>query len=80
MKEIMLHDQWLVKVSLEDVFRMTTDFEKFPERFPKVAESIRAKKREGDYLEMDATVRSFGKEFPVRIKTRILPGKGKEDE
>ena len=76
MKEITLHDQWLVKAPVEDVFRMMTDFEKFPEHFPKVAESIQVKKREGNYVEMDATVRSFGKIFPVRMKTRVLPGKG----
>ncbi len=76
MKEITLHDQWLVKAPVEDVFRMMTDFEKFPEHFPKVAESIQVKKREGNYLEMDAIVRSFGKKFPVLMKTRILPGEG----
>jgi len=76
MKEITLHDQWLIKAPVEDVFRMMTDFERFPENFPKVAGSIQVKKREGNYLEMDATVRSFGKEFPVRMKTRILPGEG----
>jgi carbon monoxide dehydrogenase subunit G len=76
MKEITLHDQWLVKAPVEDVFKMMTDFEKFPEQFPKVAESMQVKKREGNDLEMDAMVRSFGKKFPVRMKTRILPGKG----
>lgn len=76
MKEITLHNQWLVKAPVEDVFRMMTDFEKFPEHFPKVAESIQIKKREGNYLEMDAIVRSFGKKFPVKMKTQILPGKG----
>jgi hypothetical protein len=76
MKEITLHDQWLVKASVGDVFRVITDFEKFPEHFPKVAESIRVKKREGDDVEMEAIVRSFGKKFPVRMKTHILPGKG----
>ncbi len=76
MKEITLHAQWLVKAPVEDVFMMITDFEKFPEHFPKVAESIQVKKREGNYLEMDATVRSFGQKFPVKMKTRILPGKG----
>lgn len=76
MKEITLHDQWLVKAPIEDVFKMMTDFERFPEHFPKVAESIQVKKREGDYMEMEAIVRSFGKRFPVEMKTRILPGKG----
>jgi hypothetical protein len=76
MKEITLHNQWLVKAPIEDVFRMMTNFEKFPDNFPKVAESIQIKKREGNYLEMDAIVRSFGKKFPVKMKTQILPGKG----
>ena len=76
MKEITLHGQWLVKAPIEDVFRVMTDFEKFPEHFPKVAESIQVKKREGNYVEMEAIVRSFGKKFPVQMKTRILPGKG----
>lgn len=76
MKGITLHDQWLVKAPQEEVFAMMTDFEKLPEHFPKVADSVQVRKREGDYLEMDATVRSFGKEFPVKMKTRILPGKG----
>ena len=76
MKEITLHDQWLVKAPAQDVFRMMTDFEKFPEHFPKVAESMQVRKREGNYLEMDAIVRSFGQKFPVKMKTQILPGKG----
>ena len=76
MKEIKLHGQWLVKAPIEDVFRMMTDFEKFPQNFPKVAESIQVKKREGNYLEIEAVAKSFGKEFPVHMKTQILPGKG----
>jgi len=76
MKEITLHNQWLIKASVEDVFRIMTDFEQFPEHFPKVAESIQVKKRERNYLEIEAIVRSFGKKFPVRMKTHILPGEG----
>ena len=76
MKEITLHNQWLIKASIEDVFGIMTDFERFPEHFPKVAESIQTKKREGNYVEMEAVVRSFGQKFPVQMKTRILPGEG----
>jgi ribosome-associated toxin RatA of RatAB toxin-antitoxin module len=40
MKEITLHKQWLVRASIEQVFGVMTNFEKFPEYFPEVAESI----------------------------------------
>ena len=76
MKDITLHASWLIKAPLTEVFTMMTDFEKFPEHFPKVAESVRVIKREGNYLEMDATVKSFGQNFPVKMRTQILPQKG----
>ncbi len=76
MKEIKLHKQWVVKAPIEDVSRIMTDFEKLPEYFPKVAESIKINKQKGNYLEMEATVKSFGKRFQVKMKTQILPGKG----
>jgi len=76
MKDITLHATWLIKAPLEEVFAIMTDFEKFPVHFPKVAESIRVTKREGNNLEMEASVKSFGKLFPVTMKTQILPGKG----
>ncbi len=76
MKNILLRKSWVIKAPLEGVFNIVTDFEKFPENFPKVAESVRVVKREGNHLEMDATVKSFGKNFPVKMKTQILPKKG----
>jgi hypothetical protein len=53
-----------------------TDFEHLPNYFPKVAESVNILKREGNNLEMEATVKSFGRKFKVKMKTQILPGKG----
>ncbi|MDD4531188.1 MAG: SRPBCC family protein [Candidatus Pacebacteria bacterium] len=76
MNKITLHNQWVVKAPIDDVFRIMTDFEKFPEHFPKVAESIQINKREGNNLEMEATLMSFGKRFRVKMKTQIIPGKG----
>jgi carbon monoxide dehydrogenase subunit G len=76
MNEITLHGQWIVKAPSETVFQMVTDFEKFPEYFPKVAESIRVTKHEGNNVEMEANVRSFGRVFRVSMKTQIVPGKG----
>ncbi len=76
MKEITLRKQWVVKAPVEDVFRIMTDFENMPTHFPKVAESVQIRKKEGDYLEMEATVKSFGRKFQVKMRTQILPGKG----
>jgi hypothetical protein len=76
MNKITLHGKWHIKAPLTDVFNMMTDFEKFPVHFPKVADSLRIVKRDGNYLEIDATVKSFGQNFPVTMKTEILPGKG----
>jgi carbon monoxide dehydrogenase subunit G len=76
MNKITLHKQWVIKTPIEEIFRIITDFEKFPEHFPKVADTIKISKREGNNLEIDATVKSFGKEFPVKMKTEILPNRG----
>lgn len=76
MKDIELRGEWFIKAPLMEVFNIMTDFERFPEYFPKVAESIQITKREGNYLEMDAVAKSFGGTFPVKMKTQILPGKG----
>ena len=76
MKEITLHKQWVIKASVEEVFRIMTDFEKLPEYFPRVAESVLINKRDGNNLEMEAMVKSFGKKFKVKMKTQILPEKG----
>lgn len=76
MKEITLHKQWIVKASVKDVFKIMTDFENLPKYFPKVAESVQVNKRDGNNLEMEATVKSFGRSFKVKMNTQILPGKG----
>lgn len=76
MHDITLHANWLIKAHQSEVFHIITDFEKWPKYFPKVAESVKVVKREQNHLEIEAMVKSFGKTFPVRMNTQILPGKG----
>lgn len=76
MKDITLRAKWIIKAPITEVFNIMTDFENLPEYFPKVADSVQINKRDGNNLEMEATVKSFGKKFKVRMKTQILPGKG----
>lgn len=47
-----------------------------PKNFPKVAQSLVITKRDGNNLEIDAQVKSFGIIFPVKMKTHILPQRG----
>lgn len=76
MKDITLRAKWLIKAPLIEVFNMITDFEKWPEYFPKVAESIQVIRLGENNLEINATVKSFGKKFPVKMTTQIIPMKG----
>lgn len=76
MKDITLNAKWIIKAPLTEVFKIMTDFEKWPGYFPKVAESIKVLKREGNDLELEAIVKSFGRKFPVKMNMQILPGQG----
>ncbi len=76
MKDITLRATWLIKAPINEVFAIMSDFEKFPEYFPKVADSIHIIKHEGNNLEIEAIAKSFGQNFPVKMKTQILPGRG----
>ena len=76
MKQITLHKTWIIKAPIQEIFKIITDFENLPKYFPKVAKSVKIKKREGNNLEIEAVVKSFGKNFPVKIKTQIVPEKG----
>ncbi len=76
MKTITLHKTWTIEASTEDVAKIMTDFEHFPKHFPKVAQSIKILNRDGNVLDIEASVKSFGRVFKVKMKTEILPGRG----
>ncbi|MFC1721038.1 SRPBCC family protein [Patescibacteria group bacterium] len=76
MKHISLRKTFVIKAPVTEVFKIITDFENIPKNFPKVAKSITITKRDGDYLEADVVVKSFGTIFPVKMKTQIIPQKG----
>jgi len=76
MKHIHLENSWIIKAPLEEVFSIITDFENMPKNFPQVAESLIITKKEGNNLEIEAQVKSFGSTFPVKMKTKILPQRG----
>ncbi len=76
MKHIELTGSWIISAPKEKIYNIVSDFEKMPERFPKVAHSLTITKREGDTLYIDAKAKSFGMVIGVKMKTTLLPGKG----
>jgi len=76
MKKIHLEESWVIKARLDEVFNIMTDFEKMPEYFPAVAESLVIVSREGNKLKIEAKAKSFGRIFPVHMQTEIIPQKG----
>lgn len=73
MKHIHLQNSWIIKAPINEVFDIVTDFENLPKYFPKVANSVLIKKRSWNNLEIEANVKSFGKVFKVKMKTKIIP-------
>lgn len=76
MNTIHLKGSWYINASRAEVYDIVSDFERMPERFPKVAHSMKIVKRNGDRLEIDAVAKSFGKQIPVKINATLLPQNG----
>ena len=62
-ESVTLRASWLIKAPITEVFDVMTDFERWSTYFPKVAEAIEVTSRNGDRLELHATVKSFGRRF-----------------
>lgn len=73
MKKIHLKGSWIIKAPREEVYKIMTDFENMPRYFPGVAQSLRIVKREGNNLTIEAKAKTFGKVFPVHMKTQLRP-------
>jgi carbon monoxide dehydrogenase subunit G len=76
MRSIDLTGTWLIKAPRDKVYAIVSDFERMPERFPKVAESLRITWRDGNRLEIDAVAKSFGRRIPVKMRTELRPPVG----
>ena len=76
MKHINLKGEWIIKAPRDKVYEIVSDFEKMPERFPKVAESLKIVERNGNMLTIDGKAKSFGTVLPVKMKTQLIPPKG----
>jgi hypothetical protein len=76
---VAVHGDWLVHADRASVYAIVSDFERMPERFPKIARSIRLVKREGDVLTLEAEAGSFASWLPsarIELTATLLPGQG----
>lgn len=76
MKPICLQGSWVVKAPMAKIYEIVSDFENAHKYFPKVAHSLKIKKREGNHLEIEAQSKTFGLKFNVKMKTQLIPPKG----
>lgn len=76
---VAVHGDWLIRADRESVYAIVSDFERMPERFPKIARAIRLVKRDGDVLTLEAEAGSFGSLLPsakIEMTATLLPGRG----
>jgi hypothetical protein len=76
MKPISLIGSWVIKAPLPKVYEIVTDFEKTPEYFPAVANSLKITKKNGNHLSIQAETKTFGIPFKVKMETEIFPNIG----
>jgi carbon monoxide dehydrogenase subunit G len=73
MKKIILKKSWVIRAPREAVYAIVSDFENVPTYFPKVAQSLRILKKDGDTLTIEAKAKTFGRIFTVQMRTRLRP-------
>lgn len=73
MKKIFLKGSWIINAPREEIYKIMSDFENWPKYFPKVAESVRILKREGNNFTMEADVKTFGRVISVNMEIQLRP-------
>lgn len=75
-KKMRLEGEWVIDSPRDKIYDIITDFEKYPEYFPKVAESVKIVKQEYNYYEIDVILKSFGRKFDAKMCTTVKPKTG----
>jgi hypothetical protein len=73
MKSIDLKGTWKLRASRDSVYGIMSDFERMPEYFPKVAESMEIVRKDGERLEIEGVAKSFGRRIPVKMEVTLRP-------
>jgi uncharacterized membrane protein len=73
MKKIILKKSWVIKAPREEVYKIMSDFENMPKYFPKVAQSLKILKRDGNNLTIEAKAKTFGWIISAQMETQLRP-------
>ena len=76
MKTLHLEASWIIKAPREAIYKIMTDFENYPKRFPKVAKSARIISQNGNDYVIAVQTKSFGKTWQVTMNTQMRPPEG----
>ncbi len=76
MKKILLQKSWVIKAPRQEVYAIMSDFENMPKYFPKVAQSLRILKRDGNHLSIEARAKTFGRVISAHMETELRPPLG----
>ena len=76
MKKILLQKSWVIKAPRQEVYAIMSDFENMPKYFPKVAQSLRILKRDGNHLSIKAKAKTFGRVIAAQMETELRPPLG----
>lgn len=76
MKQIHLKASWIIKAPRESIYKIMTDFEHFPQHFPKVAQSVHIVSQDGNNYVIAAETKSFGRTWQVTMNTQVRPPEG----
>jgi len=76
MKKILLQKSWVIKAPRQEVYTIMSDFKNMPKYFPKVAQSLRILKRDGNKLSIEAKAKSFGRVITAQMETQLRPPLG----
>jgi carbon monoxide dehydrogenase subunit G len=76
MKNVTLSGSWIIKAPRLKIYEIISDFENAPKYFPSVSHSMKIHEKKGNHLIIEATTKTLGMKFKVRMKTELLPPYG----
>ena len=76
MRTVRFHGAWVIQASRASVYELMTDFEKWPERFPKMVKAIRVVQRNEKSASLEGEFNLVGRRGRGVMNIRLHPPSG----